>query len=222
MRLLIAPIGDTLINQSKMNLWYLVALIYLCVLAGCRGTSDMVSVEPITEKVGESPAQVPTAEDIEEPATEAPATEEPVGEFAIFLVRGAISAQQMMATDLDDLEVENNPILCVDDIVTYTEKTHSLELTDAAYEKITGMETALIGTPFVVYVGREPVYAGAFWATYISMSFDGIVIDILPAMEKHPIRIQLGYPESLEIFSGEDLRSDARILHSLDAAGKLK
>jgi len=112
--------------------------------------------------------------------------QESLGEFAIFLVRGGISAQQMMAIDLDDLEVESNPILSVDDLVSYTEKTHSLELTDAAYVKITGLETTLVATTFVVYVGREPIYAGAFWATYFSSSFDGIVIDILPALNKHP------------------------------------
>ena len=33
------------------------------------------------------------------------------------------------------------------------EKTYSLELTDAAYEKTAGLETTLISTAFVVYVG---------------------------------------------------------------------
>jgi len=33
------------------------------------------------------------------------------------------------------------------------EKTYSLELTDATYEKMAGLETTLVGTPFVVYVG---------------------------------------------------------------------
>jgi len=186
-------------NRRKVKYRYLPVLIALYTLAGCIGTSDIGSEEPILEKVKES-----------------------AGEFAIFSVRGGISAQQMMTTDIDDLEVESNPILSVDDLVSYTEKTHSLELTDAAYEKITGLETTLVATTFVVYVGREPIYAGAFWATYFSSSFDGIVIDILPALNKHPIRIQLGYPESLELFEGEDLRSDPRILLSLDAAGKLK
>lgn len=149
-------------------------------------------------------------------------SKEPLGEFAIYTVRGGISAQQMMETDLNDLEVEDIAIISDSEIVSYTEKTHSIELTDAAYEKLARLEIELIRAPFVVYVGREPIYGGAFWVSYLSSSFDGIVIDLLPVMDKHPIRIQLGYPESLELFVGEDLRSDSRILRSLDAAGILQ
>ncbi|MBE9524660.1 MAG: hypothetical protein IMY76_06145 [Chloroflexi bacterium] len=201
---------------------YLLVLISLFALVGCRQTSDFDSQEPTAVEVEESTAEAPSAEEADDPEAAAPITEETIGEFSIYLVRGEISAQQMMETDLDDLEVESTPILSVDELVSYTAKTHSIELTDAAYEKISGAEVDLIGTPFVVFVGKEPIYAGAFWATFLSSIFDGIVIDILPAMDKRPIRIQLGYPESLALFTGEDLRSDARIIRSLEAAGKLK
>jgi len=41
------------------------------------------------------------------------------------------------------------------------------------------------------------------------VSFDGIVIDVFPAVNKHPLQIHLDYPEFLELFKGDDLRSDA-------------
>ena len=54
------------------------------------------------------------------------------------------------------------------------------------------------------------------------MSHDGIVIDTLPAQAGSPLsRLQLGYPESPELFTGEDLRDDTRIRQSLQEAGKL-
>lgn len=78
------------------------------------------------------------------------------------------------------------------------------------------------GVPFVVCVGAERIYPGAFWVSYSSMSYNGIVIDTLSAQLEDPIlHIQLGCPESPEVFVGEDLRADPRILQSLREAGKL-
>lgn len=146
-----------------------------------------------------------------------------VGAFSIYLVKQTMSAQQMMETDLSDLELEEIPILSIDDIVAYSWETHEIELTTSAYERIAELHVPVTtGVPFVVCVGREPVYGGAFWVGYSSMSFRGIVIDKLFATENHPVRIQLGYPESPELFEGEDPRSDPRILQSLEAAGKLR
>lgn len=154
------------------------------------------------------------------------ATSEPnaVGDFSIYLVKQGVSAQQMMEMDLSQLELEEVPILSIDDIVTYTWETHEIELTDSARERIAHLEVPLTtGAPFVVCVGGERVYGGAFWVSWSSMSFNGIVIDTLFArMDGHPIRIQLGYPESPELFVGEDLRSDSRVLQSLKDAGKLR
>lgn len=170
----------------------LFTIIFISLLTGCRQSSDFAS-------------------------------EGTVGEFSIYLVKQKISAQQMMEIDLSELELGDTPILSVDDIVAYTGETHEIDLTDSAYERIAGLEVPVTtGIPFVVCIGRESIYGGAFWVSYSSVSFNGIVIDTLPAMEKRPIRIQLGYPKSPELFVGEDLRSDARILQSLKGTGKLK
>jgi hypothetical protein len=147
-----------------------------------------------------------------------------VGELAIYLVRPGLAAQQVLEMRLAELELEKEPILSGEDIVTYTWDTHEMELTTPARERVAALQVpATTGVPFVVCVGDERIYSGAFWVSWSSMSFPGIVIDTtLATMDGHSLRIQLGYPGSPEFFEGEDLRSDPTILQSLTASGKLR
>ena len=142
--------------------------------------------------------------------------------FAIYLPAQKIAAHEMLEADLSDLALEDRPVLSVDDIVTYSKSTHEIELTPAAYARLSQLSVPIAGMPFVACVDRAPVYGGAFWVAYSSVSFNGIVIDTLPATQHRPIRIQLGYPEAPELFVGEDRRSDPRIIQSLEQAGKLR
>jgi hypothetical protein len=115
-----------------------------------------------------------------------------------------------------------SPILSLDDIVAYDWATHDMTLTDAAYERLAGLEIPIApGIPFVACVDAESIYAGEFWTPLSSARYDGIVIVAPPTTESRPVRIQLAYPESPELFAGEDLRGDPRILQSLETAGKL-
>ena len=145
--------------------------------------------------------------------------------FAIYLVDETITAHEMLQVDVGKLELEETPVISVDDIVQYGLTTHEIQLTASAYERLGGLKVPVQGVPFVVCVGNERIYGGAFWASYSSVSYGGIVIDPCPATANDPdrtVRIQLGYPESLELFAGEDLRSHPRIVESLEAAGKVK
>jgi hypothetical protein len=141
-------------------------------------------------------------------------------EFAIYLPVQKLPPHQLSGVDLADLELEDTPILSVDDIVAYSRETHEIELTASAYERIGQLEVPVDGMPFVVCVGRDPIYLGAFWPLYSSLSFDGVVIQV-PLMDEPMIQITLGYPSS-PFFAGEDPRSDPRILQALAQAGKLK
>lgn len=142
--------------------------------------------------------------------------------FAIYLPARKIAADEILKVNLDNLELGDRPIVSIDDIVAYSKDTHEIELTPLAYERIKSLKVPTTGIPFVVCVDRQPVYGGAFWVGYSSQSFEGVVIDTLGAEQKLPIRIQLGYPESPELFVGQDRRSDARIMQALEKAGKLK
>ncbi len=146
------------------------------------------------------------------------------GSFSIYLLANEVPATELSTVDLTELELQKEPILSMDDIVAYSKDTHEIEVTAEAYERIQRLYSLPVevrGMPFVVCVGRDPVYAGAFWTPLSSLSFDGVVIMQPFDTDRRVIKIELGYP-GWEAFTGKDPRSDQRIMRSLEAAGKLK
>lgn len=140
--------------------------------------------------------------------------------FSIYLLAGNISPQELPI--LSHLPLEEQPLISIKDIVSYTEATHEIELTLAGYEKIHRLKVPTNGIAFAVCLNESPVYSGAFWPAYSSQSFDGVVIDPILISQEHPtIQIKLGYPGP-QFFTGEDPRSDPILLQSLKNAGKLK
>lgn len=140
--------------------------------------------------------------------------------FAIYLLAQNNPPQQLAI--LSHLELEENPLLSINDIVSYKKATHEIELTAIGYDRIASLSVPVDGISFAVCVNGQPIYAGAFWVGYSSLIFDGIVIDTIRASNEHPVlQIQLGYPGP-DFFSGDDPRSDPRILQALEQAGKLK
>jgi len=146
------------------------------------------------------------------------------GGFSIYLLADEIPASELSKVDLHALELQGEPLLSIDDVITYWKGTHEIEVTAEAYERIEQLYSLPVGVdglPCVVCMGRDPVYAGAFWTLASSLIYEGVVIYQHFDRDAHVIRIELGYPTS-EAFRGEDPRSDPRILQSLEAAGKLK
>lgn len=144
--------------------------------------------------------------------------------FSIYLLSDEVPATELSIVDLSDLHLQEEPILSIDDIIAYSRETHEIELTAEGYERIQqvfALPVRVSGMPFVVCVGADRIYAGAFWTPASSISFDGVVICEPYDRERRVIRIGLGYP-SPEAFTGEDPRSDPRVLQSLEAVGKLK
>ena len=110
------------------------------------------------------------------------------------------------------------------DFITYSRETHEIELSAEAYERIRELFVLPVqvqGIPFVVCVGTDRIYAGAFMTPASSISFDGVVILEPFDVDRHVISIVLGYPAA-EAFTGKDPRSDPRVFQSLQALGKLK
>jgi phosphate transport system substrate-binding protein len=143
--------------------------------------------------------------------------------FAIYLVDRETSAAQLSKIALQNLELEETPILSADDVVAYVWESHEVELTPSAYDRLFEFSDSMStsGRPFVVCVGSQRVYAGAFWMPFSSQSFDGAAVVLGPS-DARTIRIQPGYPESPDLFLWLDPRSNPRILRSLGEAGKLK
>ncbi len=142
------------------------------------------------------------------------------GDFAIYLLAGKRSVAGLSGADLRALQLEERPVLSRADITAYARATHEITLTAEAAARIEQLPIpgGGPGLPFVVCVGSERIYAGAFWSPLSSLSYDGIAIEVLPE-RRGPLRIQLGYPESPAFFRGVDLRADPRILQALDQAG---
>jgi hypothetical protein len=140
--------------------------------------------------------------------------------FAIYLTDPEIPPARLAIQS--HLELAADPILTVDDIISYVWDTHEITLTAAGLERLHALSVPTHGKSFVVCLDRQLIYAGAFWAAYSSQSFDGVVIDpTLATLERPVVQIQLGYPGP-GFFRGEDPRSDARILAALEGAGKLR
>lgn len=132
-----------------------------------------------------------------------------------------ISPKELSTIDISNLKTNKLPLISLDDIISYNLHDHSLVLTREAVRKIDGRKKQLLFTVFVVCVNNEPIYAGAFWASYSSASFNGVIIPLLLTLDKNLLKIQLGYPAE-GCFKGEDIRADPRIVAILKKNGKVK
>ncbi|MGB2800286.1 MAG: hypothetical protein WBC82_10660 [Dehalococcoidia bacterium] len=139
--------------------------------------------------------------------------------FAIYLTKGDIPPAQMPA--LSQVDILEQPIIAVNDIITYNAQTHELKLTANAFERICELEVPVEGRSFIVCVDRKLIYFGAFWTPISSISFDGVtILKPFSFEEPHVISIELGYPSS-SFYGGEDPRDDPEVIRALEQAGKL-
>ena len=139
--------------------------------------------------------------------------------FAIYLTKGDIPPARMEA--LSHVDIAEQPIISMEDIITYNAQTHELKLTTSAFARISQLEVPVRGKSFVVCVDRKPVYCGAFWTPISSISFDGVTIwKPLSLEEPRIITLELGYPSS-SFYGGEDPRNSPEVIRALEQAGKL-
>jgi hypothetical protein len=143
-----------------------------------------------------------------------------IGEgFAIYLTSEDISPDKMEM--LSHVDIADQPIVSIQDIITYNAQTHQIELTDEAFERISQLEVPVRGKSFLVCVNKAPIYWGAFWTPISSISFDGVTIwKLLGPQEAKVITLELGYPSS-SFYGGEDPRNNTEVMESLEQAGKL-
>jgi len=139
--------------------------------------------------------------------------------FAIYLTREDTPPEKMEM--FSHIDIADQPIVSIQDIITYNAQTHEIKLTDEAFERIANLEVPVRGKSLLICVDGAPIYWGAFWTPISSISFDGVIIwKPLSSQEPKVITIGLGYPTS-SFFEGEDPRNNPTVLHSLEQAGKL-
>ena len=162
--------------------------------------------------------------------TEAPVTTpaHAQGELAVILTADGVTAADIASkADLSGVPLAEAPLLIMDDFLGYDVASHTFTLTVEAAERMDALVVPIDGRAFVVAVEGIPIYAGAFWVPYSSMSYDGVVIGMLPgwragfghAQDSRTYQLSLGYPSG-EAFTGPDPRSDPRILEALSLEGK--
>jgi hypothetical protein len=139
--------------------------------------------------------------------------------FAIYLTKGDIPPAQMPA--LSHVDIAEQPIIGMNDIISYNAQTHELKLTANAYENISQLDVPVRGKSFMVCVDRKLIYSGAFWTPVSSISYNGVTIwKPLSSHEPKVITLELGYPSS-SFYGGEDPRNNPEVIRSLEQAGKL-
>ena len=139
--------------------------------------------------------------------------------FAIYLTKEDIPPAKMEI--LSYVDIADQPLLSLQDIITYNSQTYEIKLTDEGFQRIAELEVPVQGKSFLVCVDRAPVYWGAFWTPISSMSFSGVTIwKPLGSQETQIITLDLGYPAS-SFYKGEDPRNNPTIIKSLEEAGKL-
>lgn len=146
------------------------------------------------------------------------------GDFGIYLLGEDRPATQLADSDLETIEVQDRPVVSMNDIVSYDRDSHRMQLTEDAYHRVQELfpiPVRVDGIPFVVRVGDEAIYAGAFWTPLSSLSYDGVIIPQPFGDQDNVIELALGYPSPLA-FTGDDPRGEPRIIEALSKAGKLK
>lgn len=135
---------------------------------------------------------------------------------------------------LDEIKLTGKPFIHQKDISYYNKDSRQLftyvsdrELITPNYELVVEGKKFSIsneGRPFVVAVGKVPIYTGAFWLNISNQGFSGITI-IPTGVQNNTLiwQINFGYPIE-KFFRRDEFRqavNDSRILKALEKSGKL-
>ncbi len=134
----------------------------------------------------------------------------------MYLVVGGATQKELGKRDLQELKLQGEPLFTSSDIVAYWRKNSGMKLTPSACAKI---KTIPAGTPFVIAVGRERIYQGAFWKNILSAAYGGAVILQPLEADNCVFNLELGYPNR-RYYSSDDTEIDSRVVRSLEATGK--
>ncbi|NOH02697.1 MAG: hypothetical protein HND47_12425 [Chloroflexi bacterium] len=111
--------------------------------------------------------------------------------FAIYLLAEEIPPTNLTQSDINQLILQDGPVISEADIVSYDESDHIIELTPNAYirlQHIFPMPVKVEDIPFVVCVEKERIYTGTFMTPASSVSYDGVVIDEPLDKTKRPFK----------------------------------
>jgi hypothetical protein len=121
------------------------------------------------------------------------------------------------AVDPASVELEKEPLVGNDDIISYNRSDFMFELKAPASQKVKNFGAR---APFAVTVDGEIIYIGVHMPPILSsVCFESIT---LQHWIPNKVELRLGYPGALESKLIDDRRNDASILATLKKQGKLK
>ena len=140
----------------------------------------------------------------------------PTESWAIYRLRDStITAYDASRQPLGTLVLADEPFMTVADISAYYWSPHTFVPSPQIDSQLTALREShgsLSGIPFVVTVGNDRIYLGAFWYAYSSLAPAFPHIDLI----SNPHQIQPSWKPG-----DPDLRNDIRIHDALKLAGVL-
>ena len=148
----------------------------------------------------------------EDLSTDQPPTES----WGIYRLRDdSITAYDASRQPLGTLVLADEPFMTVTDISVYHWSSHTFVPSPRIENQLTAMRDShgsVYGIPFVVKVGNDRIYMGAFWYAYSSLAPTFPHIDLI----SNPHQIQPSW-----MLGDTDVRYDMRIHNALKLAGVL-
>lgn len=136
--------------------------------------------------------------------------------FAIYPTVGSIDVQSALGMNIDDIPLEDSPIITEKDITSYVWRDHIIHLTDGkkTSERIQAATTGdrRLLRPFVLVCSGERIYVGAFVSMLSSF------LPSCPVIRADMERVSL----EIKQYAERDLRNDPRIRKALKKADIVK
>jgi hypothetical protein len=139
--------------------------------------------------------------------------------FTIYTLRDTtLSVADAATRDLGALDLAPTPLMTASDIAVYSWSQHRFSVRPDVQSRLVALGRKPYksgGIPFVVVVGNERVYLGAFWYGY-SSSLPRVPYVMLPLNTTMQLRLEIP-----QVGAAVDSRGDRRVHDSLRRAGVL-
>src|SRR5262245_33091640 len=107
-------------------------------------------------------------------------------EFKLYLLPPGIKSAELSKLNIKKIKPRGKPFLSTEDIDLYVKDTHQITINYTAALRLKSLKVPVDGRPFIVFVGNEPIYTGAFWKGFSLMSFRGVAVDVANLKGDYP------------------------------------
>lgn len=146
--------------------------------------------------------------------------------FALYLLPSNIRVEQLPKLDIKNLKPTGKPVFSAADIQFYLTDYHEISFQYQGADRLKNLKIPPEGLPFIVLVGDQPIYTGAFAGSKFRLQTSMIHIRVDDLGGDFPVLTIEGRQYAYTMTSAPDppfadQRKDPRILQSLKDAGIL-